>query len=60
MLLCVTFLKIQILNRPQIHSFFPCFFCTDLEEENGVRIFNDESCEDVQDMYSPDEEDEHL
>ena len=33
--------------------------CTGPEEENGVQIFDEESCGVPQDMSSPDEEDEH-
>ena len=32
--------------------------CIGLEEENRVRIFDEESCGDAQDMSSPEEEDE--
>ena len=51
----LTFLRIQILNRPQIHKIFPLFLtlCTGQEEENGIRIFDDESCGDAQDLSSP-------
>ena len=46
----------QILNRPQIHKFLS--LCTGQEEENGIRIFDEESCRDAQDLSSPDEEGE--
>ena len=55
----LTFLKIQILNRPQIRKFFPSL-CTGQEEENGVRTSDEESCGDAQDLSSPDEEDNPL
>ena len=43
-----------VLYRPLVFS-----HCTGPEEENGVRIFDEKSCRDAQDLSSPpDEEDE--
>ena len=54
----LTFLKIQIFNRPQIHKFFLLLFVQlGQEEENRVRIFDEDSSEDAQNLSSPDEED---
>ena len=42
-------------------SFFLSFpLCTGPDEENGVQIFDEESCGDAQDLSSPDEEVEHV
>ena len=38
-------------------TFYPSV-CTGQEEENGERVFDEESCGDAQDLFSPDEEDE--